>query len=69
METEWAVALLFLIHYQGALEMDSETHKNHPDWEEIKCATCSQVAQGDPYQLKDWITRHEAYMKHQVIRK
>jgi len=49
--------------------MDSETHKNHPDWEEIKCATCQVVAQGTAGQLRDWVTRHELAQNHQVIRK
>jgi len=51
------------------LNVDPETRKNHPDWEEMECATCKQKAQGDAYQLKDWANRHEAHMKHQVIRK
>jgi len=49
--------------------MDSETHKNHPDWEELKCATCQVVAQGTEAQLKKWVMDHELKMNHQVIRK
>ena len=49
--------------------MDKQTHDQHPDWEEITCATCTVKAQGTPMQLRDWVSRHELKFNHQVIRK
>lgn len=38
----------------------------HPDWEEIQCQGCKQLARGTPAQIADWIPRHEKYSGHRV---
>lgn len=40
--------------------------EQHPDWEEIRCDGCKQLARGTPAQIENWIPRHEALLHHSV---
>jgi len=40
--------------------------ESHPDYNEIQCDGCKQKMRGTPFEIEDWIRRHEGLMHHQV---
>jgi len=70
MEVE-AESLTLVVLCQEALKLSQFSPEywkvQHPDWSEIQCNGCKVKARGTPFQLLDWIKRHEAWGHHAVM--